>query len=89
MSSLYPTVPNFQTVLRAFAQAPDPNSGTGLTEQPIRCACDERGVEFATEDHHIWTPALTLWTFLSQCLAPPSPAPPPWHGLWSCGSQWA
>jgi Transposase DDE domain len=69
MSSLYPTVPTFQTVLRAFAQAPDPDSGTGPTEQQIRCACDELGVEFATEDHHIWTPALTLWTFLSQCLS--------------------
>lgn len=69
MSSLYPRVPTFQTVLRAFAQAPDPNAGTGLAEQPILTACDELGVEFATEDHHVWTPALTLWTLLSQCVS--------------------
>jgi hypothetical protein len=69
MSLLYPLTPSFQTTLRTFAQAPDlPASGL-LTEAHIQAACDERGVDFATEGHHVWTPALTLWTFLSQCLS--------------------
>jgi hypothetical protein len=63
MSLSYPNRPTFQTVLRGFAQSTDPDSGTGLTEQQIQTACDERGVDFATGPGDIWTPALTLWTF--------------------------
>ena len=69
MSSSYPTGPTFQTVLHSFAQSTERNSGTGLTEQRITTACDELGVNFATDPNDIWTPALTLWTFLSQCLS--------------------
>jgi hypothetical protein len=69
MSSSYPPTPTFRTVLRTFAQAPDLPLGDLLTEQHIRTACDELDCEFATEAHHVWTPALTLWTFLSQCLS--------------------
>ncbi|MBY0455731.1 MAG: IS4 family transposase [Gemmataceae bacterium] len=69
MSLLYPPTPSFQTTLRTFAQAPDlPASGL-LTETHIQTACDELGVDFATQGHHVWTPALTLWTFLSQCIS--------------------
>lgn len=69
MSLFYAPTPSFRTTLRTFAQAPDlPASGL-LTETHIQTACDELGVDFATEDHHVWTPALTLWTFLTQCLS--------------------
>lgn len=68
MSSSY-SPPSFRTTLRTFALAPDPPLGALLTEHHIRTACDELGVAFATEGHHVWTPALTLWTFLSQCVS--------------------
>jgi hypothetical protein len=69
MSSSYPTGPTFQTVLRTFAPSNELDCGTGLTEQQIQTACDQLGVDFATGSDDIWTPALTLWTFLSQCLS--------------------
>ena len=71
MSSSYPAphTPSFQTTLRTFAQAPDLPASALLTEQHIRTACDELGVDFATAEHHVWTPALTLWTFLTQCIS--------------------
>jgi hypothetical protein len=40
-----------------------------LTAEQIQQACDEESVRFAQGDHHIWTPALTIWAFLSQCLS--------------------
>jgi hypothetical protein len=69
MSSSYAPGPSFRTILRTFAQEPDgPLSGV-LTDQHTQTACAELGVAFATEAHHVWTPALTLWTFLTQCLS--------------------
>ena len=68
MSSCLPQ-PTFRTTLRTFAQAPDQPVAGRLTEQSIQAACDELGVAFATEARHVWTPALTLWTFLTQCLS--------------------
>ena len=58
--------PTFRTTLRTFAQAPDPPAADRLTEPHIQTACDERGVAFATRGHHVRTPALTLWAFLTQ-----------------------
>src|SRR5947209_2630586 len=69
MSLLYSLTPSFQTTLRTFTQAPDLPLGDLLTEAHIQTACDELAVDFATEAHHVWTPALTLWTFLSQCIS--------------------
>jgi hypothetical protein len=69
MSSSYPTGPTFQTVLRTFAQSPDLPLSVRLTQEHIQATCDELGVDFAKEPHHIWTPALTRWTFLTQCLS--------------------
>ena len=69
MSLLYAPTLSFQTTLRTFAQQPDlPASGL-LTEAHIQTACDELGVDFAAQDHHAWTPALTLWTALTQCIS--------------------
>jgi hypothetical protein len=89
MSSLDPTVPTFQTVLRAFAQVPDPDAGTGIGEQQILSACAELGVSFATEHHHIWTPALTIWTFLSQCISTSKSCTAAVARPWFCASRWA
>jgi len=69
MSSSYSHSPSFQTVLRSFAQDPDLPASDLLTEDHIQTACDELGVDFANDTHHVWTPALTLWTFLSQCIS--------------------
>jgi hypothetical protein len=66
MSSSYAPRPTFQTTLRTFAQDPDLPLADLLTEGHIRTACDDLGIDFATDPHHIWTPALTLWTFLTQ-----------------------
>lgn len=66
MSSSYTPLPTFQTTLRTFAQDPDLPFADLLTESHIQTACDELGIDFANELHHIWTPAITLWTFLTQ-----------------------
>lgn len=66
MSSSYAPRPTFQTTLRTFAQDPDLPFADLITEDHIRTTCDELGIDFATGPHHIWTPALTLWTFLTQ-----------------------
>lgn len=68
MSSLYPSL-SFRTILRTFAPSLDRASSASLTEPHLQTACAELGVAFATEGHHVWTPALTLWTFLTQCLS--------------------
>jgi hypothetical protein len=69
MSHLYAPAPSFQTILRTFAQAPDLPARALLTADHIQTVCAELGVDFATEGHHVWTPALTLWTFLTQCIS--------------------
>jgi len=69
MSSSYAPRPTFQTTLRTFAQAPDLPFADLLTASHIQTACDELGVAFATEPHHTWAPALTLWTLLTQTVS--------------------
>ena len=69
MSLSYARTPSLRTALRTFALAPDGPANAGLTDEDLQTACDELGVAFATDAHHVWTPALTLWTFLSQCVS--------------------
>lgn len=69
MSHLYAPTPSFRTILGTFAQDPDLPARALLTADHIQAVCTELGVEFATEGHHVWTPALTLWTFLTQCIS--------------------
>jgi len=58
------TSPTFAHLLRSFAQGgPD---DTLLTEQDIQAACQRHAVHFAQQPAAIWTPVLTLWTFLWQ-----------------------
>lgn len=39
-----------------------------LSEQDIQTAFDEEGVRFADDDDAVYTPAVTLWAFLSQAV---------------------
>jgi hypothetical protein len=61
--------PTFRSVLRSLGQDANLPLSDLLTEQHIQQACEEEGVRFAQGDHHVWTPALTVWAFLSQCLS--------------------
>jgi hypothetical protein len=61
--------PSFSTVLSAFACDDGLPFADVLTEEHIQQACDDHGVHFGADDDDVWTPALTLWTFLSQCLS--------------------
>ena len=64
-----PRQPTFRCVLRSFGQDGASSLADLLTQGDIQRACDEEGVRFARADHHVWTPALTIWCFLSQCLS--------------------
>ena len=67
--SLYPQRPTFTTVLRSFAQPDGLPFGDVLTEQSIQDACDSEGVHFGQGPDDVYTPAVTLWAFLAQCLS--------------------
>lgn len=61
--------PTFRCVLRSFGQGGASSLSDLLTQQQIQRACDEQGVCFAQADRHVWTPALSIWCLLSQCLS--------------------
>ena len=67
--SLYPQHPTFATVLRSFASDDGLPFGDVLTEQDIQDACDAEGVHFGHGADDVYTPAVTLWAFLAQCLS--------------------
>jgi Transposase DDE domain len=67
--SLYPQRPTFATVLRSFAQPEGLSFDDVLTEQSIQDACDTEGVHFGQGPEDVYTPAVTLWAFLAQCLS--------------------
>jgi putative transposase len=67
--SLYPLRPNFATVLRSFGSADGLPFADVLSEQDIEKACDEEGVSFGDGADDVYTPAVTLWAFLAQCLS--------------------
>jgi hypothetical protein len=67
--SLYPARPTFATVLRSFACADGLAFGEVLTEADIQPACDAEGVHFGQGEQDVYTPAVTLWAFLAQCLS--------------------
>lgn len=64
-----PRRPTFRSVLRSFGQDGVSPLADLLTPQDIQQACDQEHVDFAPAAHHVWTPALTLWALLSQCLS--------------------
>jgi Transposase DDE domain len=64
--SLYPPPaprPTFAATLRSFAH------GDALPLPDIEDLCDQEGVHFGQGDDDVWTPAVTLWAFLAQCLS--------------------
>lgn len=67
--SSYPQRPTFATVLRSFASAAGLPFADALSEEDINQACQDEGVEFGHGPNDVYTPALTLWAFLAQCLS--------------------
>jgi len=66
---LYSPLPSFATVLRSFASADGMPFAEVLTEQDIQTACDQEGVSFGQGEDDVYTPAVTLWALLAQCLS--------------------
>ncbi len=67
--SSYPRRPTFATVLRSFAGADGGPLADVLTERDLQGACDAEGVHFGQGADDVYTPAVTLWAFLAQCLS--------------------
>jgi putative transposase len=58
----------FRLILASFLQRPGLPFADTLTEGSIQAAFDDEGVSFADDDDTVYTPAITLWAFLSQAL---------------------
>jgi hypothetical protein len=58
----------FGLVLRSFLQHRGLPFAQALPEEVIQRAFDDEGVSFGQGDGDVYTPALTLWAFLSQVL---------------------
>ena len=58
----------FQRVLSSFMQQDGLTFADLLTEEKIQHAFDDEGVSFAQGEDDVYTPAVTLWAFLSQVL---------------------
>ena len=68
MSLSYPSSgqrPTFASLLRSFACDPGLAFADVLPEQLVLDLCREEGVDFASAPEGIWTPAVTLWAWLS------------------------
>src|SRR6516225_2920785 len=70
MPSYDPRAPgaSFQTVLDAFAQAPDLPFRDVLTADYIEQVAAEEGATFGAAPGRVYTVAVTLWAFLAQVL---------------------
>ena len=58
----------FRLILASFLQRPDLPFADVLSEQSIERAFDDEDATFAEDQDAIFTPAVTLWAFLSQVL---------------------
>ena len=68
-STFVRTLPHrFGVVLTSFLQRPGLPFADVLSEERIEAAFAEEGVAFGQAPEAIYTPALTLWAFLSQVL---------------------
>ncbi|MGH7225851.1 MAG: IS4 family transposase, partial [Gemmataceae bacterium] len=56
----------FDLVLASFLQKPGLPFADVLSEETIQAAFEQEGATFGQEDDAVYTPAITLWTFLSQ-----------------------
>ena len=70
MSSYHgrPLTRRFRLVLSSFMQGPGLAFANILSEEQIEQAFDQEGVSFAEGENDVFTPAVTLWAFLSQIL---------------------
>ena len=64
-----PHRPTFASVLRSFAQDPDPALRQALPAAVVERLAAEEGVTFGQQANAVSTPAVTVWAFLSQCLS--------------------
>lgn len=60
--------PRFRLVLQSFLQCSGLPFADLLPESKIQQAFDDAGANFATAEDEIYSPAVTLWAFLSQML---------------------
>jgi len=58
----------FRLILTSFLQQPGLPFADALPEEAIHEAFDDEGVSFADDEDAVYTPAVTLWAFLSQVL---------------------
>ena len=58
----------FRLVLASFLQRPGLPFADALPEEAIQKAFDDEEASFADEEDAVYTPAVTLWAFLSQVL---------------------
>ncbi len=58
----------FRLVLTSFLQRPGLPFADALTEEAIQKAFDQEDATFADDQDAVYTPAITLWAFLSQVL---------------------
>lgn len=58
----------FRLVLTSFLQRPGLPFADALSEEAIRKAFDDENASFADDQEAVYTPAITLWAFLSQVL---------------------
>jgi putative transposase len=58
----------FRLVLSSFMQHADLPFKDALSEEKIQQAFDDEEVAFAQDEDDVYTPAITLWAFLSQVL---------------------
>jgi hypothetical protein len=61
-------VSRFRLVLSSFGQHDGLRFASVLSEQTIQNAFADADADFAQDEDDVYTPALTLWTFLSQVL---------------------
>src|SRR5688572_16483679 len=67
--SLYQQPPTFATVLNSFGHDARLPFADVLSEADIEQACRDEDVSFAQDPDDVYTPAVTLWAFLAQCLS--------------------
>jgi len=68
-STSQPGISPYENVLAPFLSAEGLPFADVLTAADIEQAFADEGVSFGNQSRSFWTPALTLWTFLSQVLS--------------------
>jgi putative transposase len=64
-----PHRPTFTSLFRSFAQDPGLPFQQLLPEDLVEHFAQQEGVHFGAQDQAVYTPPVTLWAFLTQCLS--------------------